>query len=344
MPRPMGRYFASVIAKIQSFKDQESIIIDQPFKSRLRQDLLEKISTSGFESESIPFYKNILKWKFQLSLVPIFGLLIVGFFALRNLPAVLDPAKLVQVAMAPQNAQPQGQLQKNVQTQNDLILREAFITFLQKPLENSTELLSPYVKKLENLKANDLIALVEPLDAQANSLETPKDTLNLKMEPVLETVPPTIAVVSKPEIVAPVPVAIQQKAPTSLVPATNPMNDLSAIPTSVTQPFSLKNLKMSIAQAPATSVLMQPTTSTKKLFAKAVPQQFNISFSGNFSNDEKTVFSKSFIPNLVKGKKVTAVQVRQLNHGVVLIEVTLADKTVTSRQFHYMNGAWESIN
>ena len=43
MSRPVGRYFASVISKIQEYKRQENIVLDPDLKARLRANLIAKI-------------------------------------------------------------------------------------------------------------------------------------------------------------------------------------------------------------------------------------------------------------------------------------------------------------
>lgn len=50
MSRPSGRYFASVIAKIQEYKNQENIVIDQNFKDQLKANIIAKIQNLPVQS------------------------------------------------------------------------------------------------------------------------------------------------------------------------------------------------------------------------------------------------------------------------------------------------------
>lgn len=85
MARPTGRYFASVIAKIREAKVRETIIIDEDFKMRLRQQLMMKM-TAEVKPERISWMRRLAPFRVYFSAVPALVLVIVAVVGLSRLP------------------------------------------------------------------------------------------------------------------------------------------------------------------------------------------------------------------------------------------------------------------
>ena len=104
MSRPEARYFDPVIAKIQALKKQEQIVVDNAFKAHLRTNILSKIEAMGpVQVGPTSFLDKLLKWRYQLAVVPTLLLLMVVVFSLKDLPISFKSEKFVPVA-PPSNA------------------------------------------------------------------------------------------------------------------------------------------------------------------------------------------------------------------------------------------------
>ncbi len=70
----------------------------------------------------------------------------------------------------------------------------------------------------------------------------------------------------------------------------------------------------------------------------------NVFYSGNFSNDEKTVLEKNVVPYLADGRTVESVNVYQKDAATIAIEINYADGKVAI--YHYKvgeNGTWKLV-
>lgn len=87
MARPSGKYFATVVNKLRDLKAQESIVIDQNFKLRLRNELMSRIQVLHEEQpERVSFLDRIRSLRYHLAAVPMLFFVVATVFAFSQLP------------------------------------------------------------------------------------------------------------------------------------------------------------------------------------------------------------------------------------------------------------------
>jgi len=107
MARPIGRYFASVIAEIRDAKKKENIVIDDSFKLKLRQQLMMKIASQIPSSSRVSWVERLLPFKTYLAVIPALALVIVAVVGISKLPVQLKNNEIVPVSQ-PQNGSGQN--------------------------------------------------------------------------------------------------------------------------------------------------------------------------------------------------------------------------------------------
>lgn len=104
----MGRYFVSLIRKLQQLKKRENISVDENFKLQLRSQLVERAAvlkaTPGMQSAGSlgGIFERFLKWRYQLAVIPVF-LLLVGVVTatISNLPVLFHVSKQTSKSVSP---------------------------------------------------------------------------------------------------------------------------------------------------------------------------------------------------------------------------------------------------
>ncbi len=340
MARPVSRYFTPVIKKILDAKKAETILIDEGFKLKLRQDLLNKIALDPkpFVAEKVPFFTSLGNWRYVLAIVPSALLVTVVVTQIMKMPLSMR-SKEVSVPVVHED---QSASNKKVNFFEDNGSPEA----ASPEPDKASSVMESNAKKVSADPAQEVT--VSPAVPQNDS---PQPTVPINDTASLEASPQDISSDNLTRV---------QNMETTSSPSEEGTNsdmvlrdakisepaEQNVVPATSTEgPLPPPSLEAPVLQTtPSSGATLLPLQDTLKVIPPPAPT-VPFYYSVNLSAEDKNSLEQNVIYPLIKNKSVLFVNIKPGSGSLIMVEVFYSDGTQNS--FYYqknnLTGAWDNV-
>lgn len=329
MARPTGRYFASVIAKIQDAHAQEQIVVDHDFKLHLRNQLMIKIAAQVSPVRR-SWTERFAPFKMYFAAVPALALVVVAVVGLSKVqiwnkvvaPQAVEMAQDVAVDVPVVTMIPQENVESSIRTfPGSNVLPANYFQANVIALQAVQQV--PTAGKVQPASKAQKSNVVTPLPRIAED-QYPPAYVRGSMPPMIVYLPPQMQYPQQYPQGNPLP-AVVNPVPSQVMPNPTPLPV-----TPLASQIVPQVIPTSLPIAPTPS-LMPPLND----MAVLPPQELyaTVLYSGNFSNDERTILEKNLLPRLVEGKTVNYINVSQGDAATIVVELNYVGGQVDT--YHY---------